>query len=412
MSKISGIETHCAFDKSVDVVDLIPHPRNPNKHGDKQIALLAKIIRGQGWRNPIVVSGRSGFIISGHGRLEAAKMLNVEQVPVDVQSFESEAEEYAHLIADNRIAELAETDQSELADLIRELDGEIDLDLTGFDEPSLAELMGESGPDGDEVDAEPQLDKAAELRKKWNTALGQVWELGDHRLLCGDCTVRDEVVALMAGDKAELVFTDPPYGVNLNGSKSKKDVIAGDLTQTAIPFSFEIAVEHATTDKARFYFCGCESNVALYFKLFERFLIQMPKLLIWVKNGFVMRQNGYHGQYELIFYGYKIGGGATWFSGRKEEEASDVWKVSRDPSASYMHPTQKPTELPGRAIRNSCKPGGIVYEPFSGSGSTLMACENLGRKCRAIEIDPGYVAVALERWSEATGKTPKLTDGA
>jgi len=135
---------------------LIPHPRNPNKHDDKQIALLAKIIRGQGWRNPIVVSERSGFIISGHGRLEAAKMLNVEQVPVDLQAFENEADEYAHLIADNRIAELAETDRGELADLIRELDGEIDLDLTGFDEPSLAELIGvvkEVVPDEfDEVD--------------------------------------------------------------------------------------------------------------------------------------------------------------------------------------------------------------------------------------------------------------------
>ena len=143
MKRISGIEAHCAFDKEVDVVDLVPHPRNPNKHDDKQIALLAKIIGNQGWRNPIVVSERSGFIVAGHGRLGAARVLNVEKVPVDLQAFENEAEEYAHLIADNRIAELAEADRDELAGLIKELEGKIDLDLTGFDAPSLAELFGE-----------------------------------------------------------------------------------------------------------------------------------------------------------------------------------------------------------------------------------------------------------------------------
>ena len=406
--QISGITTHCSFDRAVDLVDLVEHPSNPNKHSDKQIALLAKIIRNQGWRNPIVVSNRSGFIISGHGRLAAAKLLNVENVPVDYQDFASEADEHAHLIADNRIAELAEIDGNELAGLLRQLDGQIDMELTGFDQVSLDDLLANTTSDQPEVDAEPQIDKAEELQAKWKTALGQVWELGDHRLLCGDSTEVADVQALMAGEKAELVFTDPPYGVNIEGGKSKKDVISGDLTQTTIPFSFEAAVEYATTDKARFYFCGCENNVALYFKLFERHLIQMPKLLIWVKNGFVMRQNGYHGQYELIFYGYKIGGGATWYGGRTEDEASDVWQVKRDPGASYLHPTQKPIDLPLRAIKNSSKPDGIVYEPFSGSGSTMLACERLGRKCRAMEIDPKYMAVTLERWAEATGKEPKL----
>ena len=143
---------------------------------DKQIALLAKIIGNQGWRNPIVVSERSGFIVAGHGRLGAARVLNVEKVPVDLQAFENEAEEYAHLIADNRIAELAEADRDELAGLIKELEGKIDLDLTGFDAPSLAELLGEE--EGNGADAEPQIDKAAELQAKWKTQTGQLWELG------------------------------------------------------------------------------------------------------------------------------------------------------------------------------------------------------------------------------------------
>ena len=408
--QISGIAAHCSFDRAVDLVDLVEHPSNPNKHSDKQIALLAKIIRNQGWRNPIVVSNRSGFIISGHGRLAAAKLLNVENVPVDYQDFASEAEEHAHLIADNRIAELAEIDGNELAGLLRQLDGQIDMELTGFDQVSLDDLLANTTSDQPELDAEPQIDKADELQAKWKTALGQVWELGDHRLLCGDSTEVADVQALMAGEKAELVFTDPPYGVNVKGGKSKKNTIAGDLTQTAIPFSFEIAVEQATADLARYYFCGGEGNIGLYSKLFDRYLAQMPKLLIWVKNGFVMKPNGYHNQYELIFYGFKAGGGGLkhWYSGRKEDEASDVWQVKRDPTGSYLHPTQKPIDLPLRAIKNSSKSGGIVYEPFSGSGSTMLACERLGRKCRAMEIDPRYMAVTLERWAEATGKEPKL----
>ena len=212
MKTISGIEAHCAFDKEVDVVDLIPHPRNPNKHDDRQIGLLAKIIRNQGWRNPIVVSERSGFIVPGHGRLEAAKVLNVEQVPVDSQAFTNEAEEYAHLIADNRIAELAEASRDELAELIRELEGKIDLDLTGFDAPSLAELLGEA--EGSDVDAEPQNDKADELKAKWKTQTGQLWELGEHRLLCGDSTEAKDVERVLDGAKPEIMVTDPPYGVN------------------------------------------------------------------------------------------------------------------------------------------------------------------------------------------------------
>ena len=375
-SKINGIPVYCSYDKPVDLVDLVEHPSNPNKHGDKQIALLSKIIRNQGWRNPVIVSKRSGFIVAGHGRLAAAKLLNVEAVPVDYQDFANEAEEHAHLIADNRIAELAEIDSNELAGLLRDLEGKIDLDLTGFDEVSLDDILTATEPEFAEVDAEPQIDKAEELQAKSKTELGQ----------------------------------DPPYGVNVKGGKSKKNTIAGDLTQTAIPFSFEIAVEQATTDSARYYFCGGEGNISLYYKLFDRYLAQMPKLLIWVKNGFVMKPNGYHNQYELIFYGFKAGGGGikNWYAGRTENEASDVWQIKRDPTSTYLHPTQKPIDLPVRAINNSSKKGGIVYEPFSGSGSTMLACESLGRICLAMELDPKFVAVTIQRWADATGREPKL----
>jgi DNA modification methylase len=408
MSKISGIETHCAFDKSVDVVDLIPHPRNPNKHDDKQIALLAKIIRGQGWRNPIVVSERSGFIISGHGRLEAAKMLNVEQVPVDLQAFENEADEYAHLIADNRIAELAETDRGELADLIRELDGEIDLDLTGFDEPSLAELMGESALDGDEVDAEPQIDKADELQKKWNTALGQVWELGDHRLLCGDCTDADAVAQLMSGAVAHLMVTDPPYGVEYDASWRER-ALGGERTKGKVHnddrADWSDAWELFTGDVA--YVWHGEKKAHTVANSLAAGGFELVNQIIWAKSNIVIGRGNYHSKHESCWYAVRKGGKRHFTDDRTQ---STLWEIDKPVKSETGHSTQKPLECMARPIRNhKCD---TVYDPFLGSGTTLMACENLGRKCRAIEIDPGYVAVALERWSEATGKTPKLTNGA
>jgi DNA modification methylase len=219
-----------------------------------------------------------------------------------------------------------------------------------------------------------------------------------HRLMCGDSTNPKHVEKLMDGKLADMVFTDPPYGVNVKGGKGKGNTIAGDLTQTAIPFSFELCIKY-TKDKARFYFCGGEGNISLYFKLCERFLAKAPKILIWVKNGFVMKPTGYHNQYELIFYTYKDGGGGTehWYSGRKEDEASDVWQVKRDASSTYQHPTQKPIELPSRAIRNSSQEGNLVYEPFSGSGSTMGACDQLKRDCYAMELDPRYCDVTINR---------------
>lgn len=399
-------QIHCAHDETRPPNELKPHPRNPNRHSDNQVKLLAKIIAAQGWRAPVVVSQRSGYIVAGHARLAAARALGAESLPVCIQNFESEAQEDAHLLADNRLAELAELDKTDLTELLKSLEGKIDLDLTGFDSSSLDELLG---PPAETKDAEPKIDQAAELQKKWGTKLGQIWELGDHRIACGDSTELDVVKKFIGDDRAEVVFTDPPYGVNVKGGKNKRNTIAGDLTQTAIPFSFEIAVDFAASEKAKFYFCGGEGNIGLYHKLFDRYLAQLPRMLIWVKNGFVMKPNGYHNQYELIFYGYRAGGGgiSTWYSGRTELEASDVWQIKRDNGKDYLHPTQKPIELATRAITNSCKKGGIVYEPFLGSGSTLMACENLGRKCRAIEIDPGYVAVTIERWHEATGREPK-----
>ena len=407
MKRISGIEAHCAFDKEVDVVDLVPHPRNPNKHSDKQIALLAKIIGNQGWRNPIVVSERSGFIVAGHGRLGAARVLNVEKVPVDLQAFENEAEEYAHLIADNRIAELAEADRDELAGLIKELEGKIDLDLTGFDAPSLAELLGED--EGSDVDAEPQIDKAAELQAKWKTQTGQLWELGEHRLLCGDSTKAGDVERVLDGAKPEIMVTDPPYGVEydptwrvergVSNNTAKMGKVQNDHIADWTP-----AWQLFDGDVCYVYHGGAKAGIVQ--KSLEDSGFNIRAQIIWDKTKLVFGQGDYHWQHEPCWYGVREGkkGNRT-----KDRTQATVWQINTREDSGHGHGTQKPVECMARPIRNHvCT---TVYEPFCGSGTTVIACENLERKCRAIEIDPGYVAVTLERFKEATGKEPRLTNG-
>ena len=400
------MKTLCAFDEMRPLETLVENPRNPNQHPPRQLQLLADILKFQGWRQPIVVSKSSGFIVKGHGRLQAAKLAGFTEAPVDLQAYENEAQEHADMIADNKLAELSDFDGRVLKDLIQELDtGELDLELLGFEADELADLFSQFHVPGEGEIEEDEIPEEIVTR----TQEGDCWQLGTHRIYCGDSTDREAIAKFTKNRRADLVFTDPPYGVNLKGGKMKKNLIAGDLTSTVIPFAFEIAVDVATKEKARFYFCGGEGNIGLYAKLFDRFLHQLPRHLIWVKPGFVMKQNGYHCQYELIFHGFKEGGGgkAHWFAGRSNDEASDVWEVGRDNTQEYTHPTQKPVALAARAIANHSQKGQTVYEPFSGSGSTLVACEKLARKCLAVELDPYFCDVTLARWEAFTGKKAK-----
>jgi len=420
--KISGVEVHCAFDDEMDVVDLVPNPRNPNRHDDRQIALLAKIIRSQGWRNPIVISERSGFIVAGHGRMEAARVLNVEKVPVDHQAFGSEAEEYAHLIADNRIAELAEADRGELGELIKELEGKIDLDLTGFDAPGLEELLGELEPDK-ELDAEPQIDKANELQAKWKTALGQVWELGDHRLLCGDCTDADTVAQLMGGERAEICFTSPPYNagsLNIKGNNSTlpkyvegtDNMAQGDYLDFLNGF---ISAIKGFSDEQFVNLGLVQSNKLALVEFMNTQKSNFKDLIYWVKSNCAphIQQGVMNSRVELIIC---LGDENRKFRSAQFSQGTRANFIEGPPAIGNefagIHKATFPLYLPTDIVANFSNKGALVIEPFLGSGTTLMACENLGRKCRAIEIAPAYVAVTLERWAEATGKTPKLTNGA
>ncbi len=377
-----AISVHCAHDKIVPLSKLKPHPGNPNKHPPEQIALLAKVIAAQGWRNPIVVSNRSGLITKGHARREAALSLKCATVPVDYQDYATESEELADMIADNRIAELAEADRSMLRELAEQLDdGAFDMDLTGFDHDALEELMTAAPPDSD-IDAEPQIDKAEELRVKWGVERGQIWELGEHRIMCGDAASANGFV------EGDTMVTDPPYGI---GYKYRNH---NDQSNSA---NLDLVKRVMQGFKGpRIWTCGL-MNLA-------RDLAWNPtaKVLCWHK-GFAAAGNG-------------IGGASTWEPVLSVEVKGGTlpddylhFGTDRVEGLRDKHPCPKPTGLFAHLIRYLG--GKTIWEPFLGSGTTLIACEQLGRKCRAMEIDPGYVAVSIQRWADATGKTPRLLNG-
>jgi len=383
--------------------ELIPYEKNAKIHDEKQIKNLVTSLKRFGWQQDCVITSDNVLVI-GHGRRMAAMQIGCE-IPVHV--IDKKAEE----LTDEDIRELRIADNKtnespwDFELLTDDLDG---LDFEGFD----FDFDIPSEEEGPAKVTEDDWDKP--LPKEPRSKRGDIWQLGRHRLICGDSTDSAVIDRLMDGVKADMVFTDPPYGVGIcggSGGKGKNNRIMGDISQTAIPFSFEIAVNYATKQKSHFYYCGAESNLLMYEKLFDKYLYIVPKHIIWVKNGFSMKQNGYHNQYEVIYFGYKRGSGDVWYGGRKENEASDVWRIDRDASSAYVHPTQKPIEIPARAIRNSCPDNGIVLDMFGGSGSTLIACEQLKRKCYMCELDQRYVDVIIDRWETFTGEKAVLING-
>ena len=360
------------------------NPNNPRVIKDDKFKKLVQSIKElpeMAEVRPVVVN-TDMVVLGGNMRLKAMREAGWKDVPIEVVDWD-EDKQRQFIIKDNVSG--GEWDWEMLANEwdTEELQ-EWGLDLPDFD--NAKELEAEE----DDYEMPDQITT--------DIVLGDLFEIGPHRLLCGDSTDSDAVAKLMDGQKADMVFTDPPYGVSIVGTKNNSS-IAGDLSQTAIPFSFEIAVNNATKDDGRLYFCGAESNLEMYQKLFQRYCRQMPRHLIWVKETFVMKPNGYHNQYEIIYHGYKPKGGGLnkWFGGRTEDEASDVWQIKRDNSKTYQHPTQKPIALPERAIKNSSPDNGLVYEPFTGSGSTMVASHQLKRKCYGMELDPKYCQVIVDR---------------
>jgi DNA modification methylase len=386
---------------------LIPYVRNARTHSDEQVAQIAASIAEFGWANPIL-AGADGIIIAGHARLLAARKLGLTEVPVIVLDHLSETQRRALIIADNRLALNAGWDEEMLrVELAALEDDGFNLDLVGFSDEELEDLLRESETEtagNTDDDAVPETEEAAV------TVPGDVWVLGDHRLLCGDATVAADVEKVLAGGLADMVFTDPPYNVNYGATM--KDKIRGNkrrITNDALGDGFAKFLGAACANilavtKGAIYVCMSSSELHTLQQAFREAGGHWSTFIIWAKNTFTMGRSDYQRQYEPILYGWKEGTDHYWCGARDQ---GDVWFVKK-PIKNELHPTMKPVELIVRALRNSSKSRDTVLDPFAGSGSTLIACEKTGRQARLIELEPRYVDVAVKRWQEFTGKRAKL----
>jgi len=431
MDQKADYEIKCAHTDLVDIETLVPNPRNPNQHSDEQIKFLAKIIKFQGWRDPIVVSKRSGFMTKGHGRLMAAKLNCWDKVPIDKQNYNSEAEEYADMVADNEIARLAQTNLSMIYEDVANFP-ELDLELLGIPNFELPTLV-EPGCDEDEVpeNVEPK------------TKLGDLYKLGNHRLLCGDSTDIQHVEKLMDGQKAELCFTSPPYADQreYNGDKELSTEHLATFIRSAFKFVNYFSVNLGYSRKNR------EVNPYWddYIKEAKDCGLKFLSWNIWDKGecGSIGNQTAMFAiQHEWIFV-FGLGpkdlnltvenknvnklrhgsirnadGSVTPVTNTNEKvrqfsqlKTILVQTPQKARNHGINHPAMFPVEFPEHYIEAMTQKYDGVYEPFGGSGSTLIACEKINRKCFMMELDPHYVDVIVARWEKYTGQKAELISG-
>jgi DNA modification methylase len=376
------------------VTDLIPYIANSRTHSDAQVAQIAASIKEFGWTNPILVSGDDS-IIAGHGRLMAARKLGMEEVPVIVLDHLSKSQQRALVIADNQLALNAGWNMDMLKAEIEDLQlDDFDIDLLGFDEKFLDGLL-EPEPTAGLTDE----DAVPEVPETPKTVLGDVWVLGDHRLMCGDSTSIDAVEKLMDGQQANMLHTDPPYGVDYEGVPNDhlKDAQLEKFLVDALTSAH--AVLHPGSNVYVWHADITAFEFISAFRL-SGFKQARPSTIQWVKPSLTMSQGDYHSQNEPCLFGWKEGSGRVRVKDRKQ---TTIWHCDRTKEAK-VHPTMKPVELCQRAIENSSVANCIVLDLFGGSGSTLIACEKTNRHARLMELDAKYCDVIIKRWQEFTGK--------
>jgi DNA modification methylase len=414
MKKPEDPQVYCSHTEMRDPASLVEHPRNYNTHPAEQIRLLAKIIKHQGWRNPITVSKRSGYVVKGHGRLAAALQLGCSEVPVDVQEYKDEASEYADMIADNRIAELAEADQDALKGLLTDdvFEG-FDLDLTGFgDLDFLNDEIDNTDLNDDSENAEDLIDQGDILQQKWGTKLGQIWQLGVHRLMCGDSTKGDLVNILLDGSVPMLMVTDPPYGVKYDANwrneaerKGGKKIGGSAVGKVENDDRFDWAETWRLFEGDIAYVWHAGAFAPQVGQTLIDTGLEIKSQIIWAKSNFAIGRGAYHWKHEPCWYAVRKGSKSNWIGDRSQ---TTLWEIPKPHKSETGHSTQKPVECMARPIRHHQSES--VYEPFCGSGTTLIACEQLNRKCYAMEISPKYVAVILQRWHDMTNQDPVLIE--
>lgn len=388
------MKINCAHNQVVELHKLVPHPKNPNKHPEDQIKRLAKIIDYQGQRAPIVVSKRSGFITKGHGRLEALKMLGWEKAAVDYQDYNDEAQEYADIVADNAIASWAELQYSQINTDILDLGPELDIEMLGIKDFVLEPV--------EKIDPQTDPDEVPEVKFPISTK-GDVWILGNHRLMCGDSTMIDDVEKLMNGEKADMLLTDPPYNVAYTGKTKEAMTIQNDSMNDDRFREFLVSVygvaDIVMRPGAAFYIWHADLEGYNFRGAARDVGWKVRQCLIWVKQTLVMGRQDYHWKHEPCLYGWKDGVGHTWTSDRKQTTVLEFDK----PSRNNLHPTMKPVNLFEYQIGNNTNPKDIVLDLFIGSGATIIAAQNTGRRCFGMELDEKYCDVAIKRWEEYTG---------
>jgi len=395
--------------------DLIPYARNSRVHSEKQIAQIAASIREFGFVDPILIDGEK-TIIAGHGRLEAAFKLNMPEVPTIQLTHLSTTQKRALVIAHNKIALNADFDKSllslELGDL--NLD-DFNMSITGFDKEELQELLTFNVT---KEEPKTEEDAVPEPPAQAASMPGDIWICGDHRVMCGDSLVLTNVLKLLDGSLADMVFTDPPYNLAVcggdhnpqgrtfgKGPKIQNDDMPDADFQQFLLDAFTIMYQ-AVQPGAVIYVCHADSEGLIFRQAFKDSGLLMKQVLVWAKQQFVFSRQDYHWQHESILYGWKPGGAHKFYG---EKNQGTVWNIDRPMRSEKEHPTQKPVALPVKAISNSTQSqNNIVLDPFGGSGSTLIACESTGRKGRLMELEPRYVDLIVTRWQQHTGKTATL----
>ncbi|MBU1319379.1 MAG: DNA modification methylase [candidate division Zixibacteria bacterium] len=393
--------------EQIPVEKLKPNTRNPRVNDDA-VDAVARSIQTYGFNNPIITDVDLN-IAAGHTRLKAAKRLGLKVVPVIRVPGLIGSKFTGFVIADNKTAEIAEWDQELLNRLVAELNTDVDFDLgsLGFDDAELTKILDESCDFEDDKE-----DQAPPLPANPVTNIGDLWTLGGHRLLCGDATKVDDLLKLTAGQKIDSLVTDPPYGVSYHSRGQKRDEW-GDIKNDDLDLAsleeflrivFQNVAQICRTGATAYVFHGI-SGAGIRVAFERAFLsvgFHLSSTIIWVKQAASMGWQDYREQHEAILYGW-IGEGHRKIRDRTQ---TTVWQIDRE--GDYQHPTQKPVALISKALRNSTVRDDFVLDPFVGSGTTLIACEQLGRRCFAMEVEPKYCDVVIRRWEICTGNKARL----
>jgi DNA modification methylase len=405
--------------KQIKTEALIPYAKNARTHSDIQVQQIAHSISEFGFTNPVLVDDQNQ-IIAGHGRVMAAKLLGLDTVPTISLGYLSERQRRAYVLADNKIAMNSGWDFEMLASEISELtESGFDIDLLGFNEQEIDALLqddasilpvGFGQPETIEVKGHLRTvgselnDDVPEVMEDPKSSPGQVWLLGDHKLMCGDSTSSDDVARLMTTDVARLMTTDPPYGVSYVGKTKEALVIQNDaLTEEGTHLLWKDALDAfwPSLDEGGVIYASVPAG-PLHIGFANELKVRgaLRQILVWDKLSMVLGHSDYHYKHEPILYGWKPGKAHYFINDRTKTTVLGYQK----PNANRLHPTMKPIELWAELINNSSQEGDVVCDMFGGAGVTIIACEELGRRARVMELDPRYVDVIINRWQSVTGK--------